>query len=188
MVNEKTKTLKEFVTLFGPDLKPILEEKILDIKPKLDKKKKELDEIVANRRKKLYEKLIAEKVAKEKWAEQWELIYLLTDWGLKREISLLEAEYSNVMRALRLMEPEADELDVEAAKQYPILDLVKTKIYNRGRLKAICCPFHDEDSPSCFIYPNNTFYCYGCNKGGDVIDFIKLRDGLSFTEAVKSLL
>jgi hypothetical protein len=33
-----------------------------------------------------------------------------------------------------------------------------------------CCPLHDEDTPSFRHYSEtNTFYCFGCGKGGDVI-------------------
>ena len=37
--------------------------------------------------------------------------------------------------------------------------------------KAIRCPFHDERTPSLHIYDDGHWYCFGCNKFGDVYDF-----------------
>ena len=35
---------------------------------------------------------------------------------------------------------------------------------------VVCCPLHDEDTPSCRYYENtSSFYCFGCQRGGDVI-------------------
>jgi DNA primase len=37
------------------------------------------------------------------------------------------------------------------------------------------CPFHQEDSPSFAIYAKSqSWYCYGCHRGGDVQAFIDL--------------
>ena len=42
------------------------------------------------------------------------------------------------------------------------------------RNKQIRCPFHEDDTPSCRIYPEtNTFHCFGCGATGDVIEFIE---------------
>ena len=50
------------------------------------------------------------------------------------------------------------------------------------------CPFHNEKSPSFNVYPeNNSFYCFGCGAGGDVITFIRKIENLDYIEAVKML-
>jgi DNA primase len=56
-----------------------------------------------------------------------------------------------------------------------------------GNLKGLC-PFHDEKSPSFNVTPSRGFfYCFGCQEGGDVIDFIQKIDQITFSEAVETL-
>ena len=56
-----------------------------------------------------------------------------------------------------------------------------------GNFKA-CCPFHSERTPSFFISPSRqTYHCFGCNKGGDVISFVEEVEGLDFQGALKIL-
>lgn len=58
----------------------------------------------------------------------------------------------------------------------------------RGKNLLGLCPFHNEKTPSFNIYPeSNSFYCFGCNKGGSVFDFIMGVENLAFTDAVKWL-
>lgn len=50
------------------------------------------------------------------------------------------------------------------------------------------CPFHSERTPSFNVNPNKGLYhCYGCKKGGDVLNFVMELHGLSFPEAVEEL-
>ena len=48
------------------------------------------------------------------------------------------------------------------------------------------CPFHKETIPSMQI-TDNFFKCYGCNSKGDIIQFIRIHDSLTFIEAVLKL-
>lgn len=55
-----------------------------------------------------------------------------------------------------------------------------------NRSGFICCPIHHEKTPSCKIYPNGKgWWCYGCNSGGSVIDFVMGVHKCSFTDALK---
>lgn len=57
-----------------------------------------------------------------------------------------------------------------------------------GRNLKGLCPFHSEKSPSFVVYPENqSFYCFGCGAGGDVITFIRRAENLEYVEAVKFL-
>ena len=53
--------------------------------------------------------------------------------------------------------------------------------------KKMLCPFHKEKSPSCCVYPDGKFYCFGCNASGDVINYVMKRDGLKFVDACAKL-
>lgn len=58
----------------------------------------------------------------------------------------------------------------------------------RGRNYVCSCPFHSEKTPSCTIFTDTqSFYCFGCGAGGDVISFIMKIENLDFSEAVKLL-
>lgn len=57
-----------------------------------------------------------------------------------------------------------------------------------GSLLKCQCPFHSEKTPSCVVYPhNNSFYCFGCHAGGDVITFTMQIEGLDYMSAVRML-
>ena len=57
-----------------------------------------------------------------------------------------------------------------------------------GRLYKGLCPFHGEKTPSFTVYPDTqSFYCFGCGTGGDVVSFIRKAENLDYTEAVKLL-
>lgn len=50
------------------------------------------------------------------------------------------------------------------------------------------CPFHSEKTPSFAVNPAKQFYhCFGCGKGGDVINFVMEIENMSFPEAVEFL-
>ena len=57
-----------------------------------------------------------------------------------------------------------------------------------GSLLKCLCPFHSEKTPSCVVYTqNNSFYCFGCHAGGNVITFIRMIEGLGYMDAVRML-
>ena len=48
------------------------------------------------------------------------------------------------------------------------------------------CPFHDDHSPSMSVSKERQLYkCFVCNKGGNVFNFVKDYENISFIEAVK---
>lgn len=59
---------------------------------------------------------------------------------------------------------------------------------SKGRELFGHCPFHQERTPSFSVtLEKKRFYCFGCGKGGTVLDFVRLYDGISYSEAVSKL-
>jgi len=73
----------------------------------------------------------------------------------------------------------------------PILKLLEArghKFIESGRFHKTCCPFHDDKTPSFCVTPDKgLFYCFGCGKSGDVIQFVQFADGQSFEGACEYL-
>lgn len=49
------------------------------------------------------------------------------------------------------------------------------------------CPFHQETKPSFNVTPDGRFYCFGCQKSGDIFTFWMEYHGVSFREALEQL-
>lgn len=76
-------------------------------------------------------------------------------------------------------------------KQNCKIDSIMSSYVNlkRNGHNYVClCPFHSEKSPSCTVYTDNdSFYCFGCGAGGDVITFVRKIENLEYIEAIKFL-
>jgi DNA primase len=58
----------------------------------------------------------------------------------------------------------------------------------KGRNYWGCCPFHHEKSPSFSVTPDKGFYyCFGCQAGGNVFNFLMRIENIGFYDAVKLL-
>ena len=58
----------------------------------------------------------------------------------------------------------------------------------KGRRLWGLCPLHGEKTASFSVSPDKqVFYCFGCHKGGSVVQFIMEMERLSFPEAVRFL-
>lgn len=70
---------------------------------------------------------------------------------------------------------------VEVVSKY--LTLKKT-----GKNFVGLCPFHSEDTPSFSVAPDKQiFYCFGCQKGGNVLQFIMEMESITLPEAAEKL-
>jgi DNA primase len=62
----------------------------------------------------------------------------------------------------------------------------RVRLARSGKQWKGCCPFHDEKTPSFYVYDDN-YHCFGCGAHGDAISFVMQSQGLTFIEAVNQL-
>ncbi len=68
--------------------------------------------------------------------------------------------------------------DLDSIKQRnPIAEVIASHgvaLRDSGSHLVGLCPFHRDEHPSFAVYPETrSFYCFGCNAGGDDIDFVR---------------
>lgn len=57
-----------------------------------------------------------------------------------------------------------------------------------GKYLKACCPFHQEKTPSFYVSPERQLaYCFSCQKGGDLFQFIQDAEGVDFKGALEIL-
>ncbi len=84
----------------------------------------------------------------------------------------------------------SDDFICEIKDKNEIVDVVSnyTCLRKKGRNYVGLCPFHSEKTGSFFVYPESgSFYCFGCNVGGDVITFLETAENFNYFESVKYL-
>lgn len=179
---------REYVEIFGDDLKPVLEDKIVSLNEDIERLQ-DLKEakIEALQRKFENDNLLGRSFSK--WFVRTWLKYS-TLLNLEQRILKKKKELKRILTAYNFISPfkEDKNLDIETAK----LTLIETIYY--GKLKRISkrlvglCPFHKEKTPSFTIFTEtNSFHCFGCKESGDVITFMMKSNNLKFPEAVRRL-
>ena len=72
-----------------------------------------------------------------------------------------------------------------------IVELVRQYVPNlkrAGKLYKACCPFHHEKTPSFTCSSEKgLYYCFGCQEGGNIFNFVMKMENLSFREALEKL-
>jgi DNA primase len=76
----------------------------------------------------------------------------------------------------------------ELRARTPLAALIgrRAKLTRSGRDWKGCCPFHNEKSPSFYVYADH-YHCFGCGAHGDAIGFVMQTQNAGFMEAVESL-
>jgi hypothetical protein len=175
-------TDKELLAIF-PEAKIIIP---LKIREWMQEQKKVIEVIKAKLR------VVYKKSAKEnQWF--WKEVVKQLDGHKLMEINKHLTRLYRQRAIAENRKPKGNRLSEEQIQQalaVPLVDIAmrSIKLRRAGRTFMGLCPFHNERRPSFHIYPQkNNFYCYGCNKGGNVINFVRETQGLSFREAINYL-
>src|SRR5690606_6253979 len=76
-------------------------------------------------------------------------------------------------------------------RAHPIVETIAgagIELRRAGRRYVSRCPFHRDAEPSFTVYPETaSWYCYGCEAGGVVIDFVGRLRGTNFKETADAL-
>ncbi len=78
----------------------------------------------------------------------------------------------------------------EVKQRTDIIDVIGQYVglKKAGRNLSGLCPFHSERHPSFFVYPEQqSWHCFGCNSGGDVLSFVMKKENMDFGEALRLL-
>jgi DNA primase len=89
--------------------------------------------------------------------------------------------------------PTAQRWDVDRLRRdHPVADVLArsgVELRPMGRALVGRCPFHtDGGRPNLYVYPESQrWWCYRCGVGGDVIDYMRRRENLTFADACQRL-
>ncbi|MHB8680501.1 MAG: DNA primase [Acidimicrobiales bacterium] len=84
--------------------------------------------------------------------------------------------------------PDEDVARVRAATDIVALISEHVPLKRQGTRWVGLCPFHQEKSPSFSVNAEmGVFYCFGCQRSGDAITFLRDTEHVDFVEAVRRL-
>lgn len=110
-----------------------------------------------------------------------------TDAGIQALLEMYRTEHAQVQRQIKYFRTTRDTTNpdrIAAAKAVPIPTYLKV-----GRDKTLKCIWHDEKTGSMHYYEKqNRVHCFGCGKGGDVIDVIQTINSCDLKTALQFIL
>ena len=169
-----------------PEAKEIIPEKIREWQETVDRKEKEIRDLLQS-----FSKMNLNEF--DEWmADEAIKVFLIP------ELIECEKHIFRLKRLLALSDPNNRKISgyqdfqekIEKAREYPIVELAQShmELKASGNRFISLCPFHNEKTPSFFIYPEtNTFHCFGCQESGDVIKLTMALCGVEFKDAIEML-
>jgi len=107
---------------------------------------------------------------------------------IKNKYKRLYMEYG-IVNTDKQTEGQYSKNEIELARNVPVEKLIAGQVFNVGKgRKRMLCPFHKEKDGSFFIFPENTWHCFGCMAhGSNAVDFIMKKNNLNFPDAIAYL-
>jgi len=178
----KKPSAKELLSTF-PEAKTIIPLKIKEWKSTIDKREAEIGHLFNE----IYKQELDE--FSEWFWEEVLKTFLFPD------LEILDRQLLRLNRFQTIIKPNnksnsISQDQIEVARNYPIYDLAKDKLELKpsGQNYIALCPFHNERTPSFYLYTEtNSYHCYGCQEHGDVIKLTMYLYGIEFKDTVKML-
>jgi len=141
--------------------------------------------------------------SREQWVEIYKDNIKQAEEQLKEATSLMDriawTFYINVhKKGLRRLQPhvrkkvKSSQSPIAKIKEErDIVEIINRYTTLKGRNGKYygCCPLHEDRAPSLSIdAEKQLWHCFGCGKGGDIIDFVKLAENIDTNQAITILL
>ena len=87
-------------------------------------------------------------------------------------------------------DPQFRESIEDIKSRYDLVEYIGqyVKLRKSGNKYQCLCPFHaDKKTESFFVYPDNTYHCFGCRAHGTIIDFVMQYHDLDIKQAIERL-
>jgi len=124
-----------------------------------------------------------------------------TEWITRRENEIRRREESQAKPEVERKPKPKPKIEPKPFFPREMIDRIKERVKvldyfsnrfgapkKQGSAYVAICPLHGEKNPSFTIYPStNSWYCFGCGKGGDIISLARAVDRLTFVEAIEVL-
>lgn len=102
-------------------------------------------------------------------------------------LKALNNDFRSFPQAMAIPRDKVDEIQAAADIVEVAADYVD-RLKKRGSNYMGLCPFHQEKTPSFSVDPDkNLFYCFGCQKGGNIFTLVQELEGVRFPEAARML-
>lgn len=76
----------------------------------------------------------------------------------------------------------ADKIN-ECVTMREVMDLYSIDMH---RSDFVCCPFHAGDRTASLKVYGKSWYCFGCKRGGTIVDFVKEYDRVGYYKAIEN--